>query len=980
MSIIIFSITIVQNSFAGGDSIIGPVQSWADSNGYYAAESLFVPMNQLFLIPYSLEINEQNWEKHSLGTSGGNIYSDIMPGDIDGDGDLDLIAPISRQKQLVIFINDGDGNFDKRVVLTGETYSFVMPSDVDSDGDMDILYTVENQQNYQGGLYWLEQTTSMTFTSHKITDKTGYIWANSGDFDNDGDIDVIAAQTGSGNDPAGPVEIYKNDNQNFTLAFYSSTSIRRIWVADFNQDGLLDYGGSQWPLLVSLNQGDFTFKIVFQTSSFDGCGVADFNRDGYPDIMGGYRDIGLRWYENQLSTGGSFRSHIVTNDGDYADGGIAGDVDLDGFPDIVSTYQKIGWFKQNSDGTFKENLIDNFIESHWVYIDNLDPLDCDSDIDIVGGSVGEYAWWENKMIVKYSSKGWVESTVLDAGYLPAWYEAGWKICLPRGYVFRMRVRSSTNFDEILSKQWSEPLSFSGDTLTKYGVKNGDRYLQYKLEYERVDSNFQDKPVRIENIWVRYEKGSAGIIVEPDSILFTYPGDSVLFIPRIINNGSYMDTIKISHVSYQNWNYHLTDGNKTINNGDTLLVNGNSGLRSLRLTVNIPNTANAGDRDTIILYGQSLLDTTLMDSAVYIIEATSIPAVLIWPQREDSLFPGDSIDYYLWVKNNGNTNDVIDLNYTGLTQTWDIAFYSINNQPLLDTDGDGQLDLGRIDIGDSTEFYVRIITPNNAPFGYTDFCYIHAQSSVSDTVKDSVLLITHIKGEPPKLIVEPDTGSIINPNEQATYNLRIINNSKFSDTVHLFIRGGQWDYTYTANRILKDFDNDGSNDVEIEGFDTISITLNVIPIDSTGLQITGPYDAFLNLYDQIYFKAHSFRDSTVMDSALVWTKVLPVFNVHNFPNPFTNSTDFFYSLPEAGNVNLEVFNRSGEFVAKLINNIHHEAGQFIWSRRINNNLLWSAKNYKGETLSTGIYFYVFTLKPDNPKSKKRKVIKKMVISN
>ncbi|MBD3232109.1 MAG: T9SS type A sorting domain-containing protein, partial [candidate division Zixibacteria bacterium] len=63
---------------------------------------------------------------------------------------------------------------------------------------------------------------------------------------------------------------------------------------------------------------------------------------------------------------------------------------------------------------------------------------------------------------------------------------------------------------------------------------------------------------------------------------------------------------------------------------------------------------------------------------------------------------------------------------------------------------------------------------------------------------------------------------------------------------------------------------------------------------------------------------------------------------NYPNPFNASTNINFSLPEAGNVSLEVYNLLGQKVATLVNG-YVEAGQ--------NTVTWDA-SYQ----ASGVYFY------------------------
>jgi len=69
--------------------------------------------------------------------------------------------------------------------------------------------------------------------------------------------------------------------------------------------------------------------------------------------------------------------------------------------------------------------------------------------------------------------------------------------------------------------------------------------------------------------------------------------------------------------------------------------------------------------------------------------------------------------------------------------------------------------------------------------------------------------------------------------------------------------------------------------------------------------------------------------------------------HNYPNPFNPSTEIKFALPEAGNVELRIFNQLGQQVAVLVNGFQ-QAGV--------HSVFWNGCDELGNTVASGVYFY------------------------
>jgi hypothetical protein len=152
-----------------------------------------------------LERSEDAWIDHTLVASPG--WSDAWPVDLDGDGDLDLATAVSQAEEAVVIWRNAGGTFTREDVFHGGRTWFglasITPVDLDRDGDIDVLVangdTMDEDYppgtDFDGahGLAWLENDGTGHFAHHPIVSLWGAYAARAADLDGDCDLDVALA-------------------------------------------------------------------------------------------------------------------------------------------------------------------------------------------------------------------------------------------------------------------------------------------------------------------------------------------------------------------------------------------------------------------------------------------------------------------------------------------------------------------------------------------------------------------------------------------------------------------------------------------------------------------------------------------------------------------------------------------------------------------------------------------------------------------
>ncbi len=131
--------------------------------------------------------------------------SHVRPVDVDDDGDLDLMVLISQlEENVLLYRNDGTGSFGIETVFDyAETYAGLSDLEsVDYDGDGDTDFVLVNGDGVDGlppgvspadvhGVAVLENDGAGVFTHHDLIRNWGSYTARPGDVDLDGDVDLV---------------------------------------------------------------------------------------------------------------------------------------------------------------------------------------------------------------------------------------------------------------------------------------------------------------------------------------------------------------------------------------------------------------------------------------------------------------------------------------------------------------------------------------------------------------------------------------------------------------------------------------------------------------------------------------------------------------------------------------------------------------------------------------------------------------------
>lgn len=289
---------------------------------------------------------DQTFDSLNISTNAPGIEQ-IYVGDLNNDGRLDILgASNSRVNGGIFWYAQGENLSFTRQTIDGfaEVARSVHASDIDQDGDLDVFSAASTL----GVISWYENLGNGQFSNPISITSTPTLGAESvftGDVDNDGDLDLISASPGnSANNLGGQIIIFENDslrafnNQQFVDGAQGTES---LYAIDMNQDGKTDIVASfvsnsqiVWYLTDSLNES-FSPNIV--NNVFDdpiNIYAADMDGDQDVDILAAFLGDRLAWFENLGNN--NFDPHLLTESTETSLNIYAADIDGDRDMDIIA--------------------------------------------------------------------------------------------------------------------------------------------------------------------------------------------------------------------------------------------------------------------------------------------------------------------------------------------------------------------------------------------------------------------------------------------------------------------------------------------------------------------------------------------------------------------------------------------------------------------------------------------------------------------
>jgi hypothetical protein len=346
----------------------------------------------------------------------GGSYHSVHAGDIDSDGDMDLVTIFNSGDSVSWFKNNGNGAFTEFTVIsrTGLGARDAKIVDLNQDNKVDIVIVSDSETS----IYWYRNNGTEIFTEELLYNNFSlYNTIQIADMDNDNDFDLVTSSFGfiGTNDE---VNYYQNDggerfdelelfssNSPTSNAFpvkISSNTMVDIIYANAHSSSVKHFQHSTIPtdatILTSFNENPT--PVSGTVNGIRGLFAIDMDDDNDMDILtASQTDNSIRWHQNN---NGSFTQHLVHGSALGAYSVHAADFDNDNDIDITAASFDDGsvWvYENNGSNSFSVLRLEFDItttsatESIAVKINN------DNFLDIVSASSSGLRWHKQTVII-----------------------------------------------------------------------------------------------------------------------------------------------------------------------------------------------------------------------------------------------------------------------------------------------------------------------------------------------------------------------------------------------------------------------------------------------------------------------------------------------------------------------------------------------------------------------------------------------------
>jgi hypothetical protein len=306
----------------------------------------------------------QTFERPVPYLTGALAPNGVALGDLNGDGRLDVVvANTDLSGTVAVLLGNGDGTLQAAVTYPAGNYpEFVILADFNGDGHVDVA--VGNRAIDGPG--WVsillgngDGTLRPAVPYGPFTDAFSLA---SGDFNEDGALDIAVADTSSGS-----LLLGKGDGTFSVGSPIGASNAVFFAVADFNGDGKLDLAsaynsGSTIQLLTGNGKGAFTLRRSYDVATPPiALVVADFNGDGVPDFAAA--DEAVNDAGSNVTVFESSAGEYVKKKYPYGDEPrliVAADMNQDGKIDLVTENEfngTVDLFINSGEGAFLSPIV-----------------------------------------------------------------------------------------------------------------------------------------------------------------------------------------------------------------------------------------------------------------------------------------------------------------------------------------------------------------------------------------------------------------------------------------------------------------------------------------------------------------------------------------------------------------------------------------------------------------------------------------------